>query len=110
MPLHDGDTWELSARDDNMLVGSLTFKNADFPWVICDFDPTAEFEKYEQLFRDESELAERIAISDDEDTVQAWESKYQEITEQLKLVALGDANPIIDFLLHIYENEAHFRA
>jgi hypothetical protein len=110
MPLNDGDTWELTSKTDDTLVAKMVFKSGDFPWVICDFQPTEVFEQYRKLFNDELELLDQTAISDSDENWTIWGDKYQEIIDTLKLVALDKANPVGDFLLHIYDKEAHFRA
>jgi hypothetical protein len=108
MPLHEGDTWELRSRNDDRLIGTLTLKNADFPWVICDFRPTEAFETYRELFAQDDEILDRLSSDPHADWTE-YDHLYDRITGALKLVAIGDANPVEDFLLHIYDDEACFR-
>ncbi len=108
MPLQPGDTWELRTREGDELVGLLRFAETDFPWVICDFEPTAAFESYRPTFERLNALADEAETNDN--LWDEWDVLYQTITAELKLVALGNANPIDDFLLNIYDAQAHFRA
>ena len=85
------------------LLGVLISKTTDFPWVSCDFNPTAAFEEVQPLFDEELKLLEA-------DLMDAWQSAYDRINALgLRLIDTTDETDIGEFLLHIRGNEAWLR-
>ena|SRR5689334_17923847 len=95
--------WEL--RQGKTLLGTLERTGQGWPWALCRFQPTTEFEVYRPLFVEELRLFDR-----DDFDAGAWKSAYQRISELgLVLWPCGPARPVRDFLLHIRDDEGWFR-
>lgn len=71
----DSTQWEL--RHENVLLGRLTSYAWDFPWLDCEFEPTAAFEQYRDLFEDEFRLLNPEMESDEHR--EAWEAAFNKI-------------------------------
>lgn len=94
--------WELRERNSGVLVAVLPFKDADFPWVICHFEPMPLFKDHKPLFDELSSL--------DEDNDERGDELDEELNRRLKLVLVsGEWPEIARFLMHIGEEEAHFQ-
>jgi hypothetical protein len=101
-----GERWALYEGDD--LLGTLTRRDTDMPWFICDFSPTDVFERQYRSRFDES-----LRLMDSADTREEWdvyEKFYTGLVEHLRLEAEPQAAKVTDFLLHIEGSEARFRA
>ena len=84
------------------LLATLRKADADQSWFICAFEPTPAFEEYRTLFEEE----ERI-LNGPGDTFELWEAAYARIDALgLRLVPNDGTEDIIEFLLHVYGNEA----
>lgn len=94
--------WEL--RKGSTLLGTLTWKDQDMPWFICDFVATPEFEPYRDLFEQEARL------DDSDHYVETFEALYAQIG---KLNLSLHINDVFDdenvYLLHIDGSKASFR-
>jgi hypothetical protein len=85
------------------LLGVLRLTGSDFPWVNCEFEPTAAFAGVQPVFQEELRLLES-------DNMDAWQMAYDEINALgLQLIVARDETVISEFVLHIYGNEASFR-
>ena len=96
------DSWILKAGAE--ILGILTFKEQDQPWVVCYFQAEPEFAKYESYFKEELRLL-------DLDDMTSWEQAYSAI-DGLGLVlepVNHEEEKITDFILHIRGDEAWFR-
>lgn len=77
----------------------------DWPWYICDFQPTAEFEQYRPLFDMELELLE------DKGATEEWDVAYGKIEELKLTLAYPAESKVTDiFLIHIEDDTARFKA
>ena len=76
----------------------------DWPWYICDFQATIEFEPYRVLFERERALLEGAGATE------AWELAYGKI-EDLKLtIGYPDDGKVSEqFMLHIDGKQARFK-
>ena len=89
-------------REGDVLVGRLHEYSLDFPWVLCKFEPTAEFGDLKELFAEEMSLLK----------AENWHESQQvyfEIERRVKLIYPEDPSMIESFVLHIDGNEAWFR-
>jgi hypothetical protein len=96
------DSWILKAGAE--ILGILTFKEQDQPWVVCYFQAEPEFAKYESYFKEELRLL-------DLDDMTSWEQAYSAI-DGLRLVlepVNDEEGKMMDFILHIRGDEAWFR-
>jgi hypothetical protein len=94
------DTWEL--RRGNTLIGRLVGYDQDMFWYSCHFQPSPEFQQYEQLF------SEGKALTKDEQQ-EEWGAWYEKINSLgLQLIRLRDGEIASEFILYINE-DAHFR-
>ena len=96
------DSWILKAGAE--ILGMLTFKDQDQPWVICYFQAKPAFAKYESYFKEELRLL-------DLDDMISWEQAYSAI-DCLELVlepVNQEGEKVTDFILHISGAEAWFR-
>ena len=95
--------WEL--RKDEIILGILTVRDYDSPWLICHFEPTSDFERYRPIFDEEWNL------EPDDSSSEEWDAWYQAVVELgLTLVAVREKQSAKEFILHIAVNEASFRA
>lgn len=67
--------WEL--RRGDVLLGRLTSYAWDFPWLDCDFEPTADFEQYRSMFEDEFRLLNPGMDSDEH--LEEWNAAFSKI-------------------------------
>ena len=96
-----GDTWQLICG--TKILGTLTYRTVDQPTFHCDFSPTPDFAAIAPLF-----AAELNSLN--ADRMDQWEKDYQKIDALgLRLVPIGAAPEIEEFLLHIEGNTAWFR-
>jgi len=94
---------ELHLKRGEELLGVLRSKDTDFPWVNCEFEPSASFAKVQPLFEEELTLL-------DADMMDEWQIAYDRISDLgLQLMDTKDEKDIGEFLLHIRGNEAWFR-
>jgi hypothetical protein len=96
------DSWILKAGAE--ILGMLTFKEQDQPWVVCYFQAKPAFAKFESYFKEE------LRLLDLEDMI-SWEQAYSAI-DGLGLVleqVNQEEEKIMDFILHIRGDEAWFR-
>lgn len=63
------DSWILKAGAE--ILGILTFKEQDQPWVVCYFQAEPAFAKYEPYFKEELRLLEL-------DDMISWEQAYSQ--------------------------------
>jgi len=95
---------KLHLKRGEELLGVLRSKATDFPWVDCEFEPTAAFATVQPLFEEELTLL-------DADRMNAWQIAYDRINALgLQLIDAKDEKDIGEFLLHIRGNEAWFRS
>lgn len=96
------DTWEL--HKDQVLLGTLEQYDLDWPWLMCRFHATPEFEEYRSLF------AEEVRLLDASGDSETWELAYQKIDDlQLTLHSKGQGQAYKAFLIHIKNDAAWFR-
>lgn len=82
-----------------ILLGILTLKDTDFPWVNCTFVPTPAFATVKPLFDAELTVPEA-----------EWDQLYQQIIDLGLQLVNPERDQCIDmFLLHIEGNKASFR-
>lgn len=95
---------QLHLKRGEELLGVLLSKATDFPWVNCEFEPTASFKEVQPLFDEELNLL-------DADLMDAWQNAYDRINALgLQLIDTKDEKDIGEFLLHIRGNEAWFHS
>ncbi|HEY0428549.1 MAG TPA: hypothetical protein VGC76_12280 [Pyrinomonadaceae bacterium] len=88
---------------EDKLLGTLRSYDLDFPWAICKFEATEEFQKIKPIFDEE------LKLSESED-FEKWKEVYKQIESlNLKLISAEDERIIEEFLLHIKDDEAWFR-
>jgi hypothetical protein len=91
-------------RGDVLLAVLSNIHLYDWPWYICDFQPTIEFEPYRVLFERELELLEGAGATE------AWDLAYGKIEDlKLTIVYPGDAKVSDQFMLHIDGEQARFK-
>ena len=94
---------KLHLKRGEHLLGVLIVKTTDFPWVKCEFMPTASFSEAQPLFDEELNLLEAEAMD-------AWQRAYERINALgLRLMDTQNGKDIGEFLLHIRGNKAWFR-
>jgi hypothetical protein len=85
------------------LLGRLTLKEIDQPFLFCEFQPTEAFDEFKPLFDREVELLET-------GDMETWDEAYNRINDLgLTLFNPDGEIDIKEFLLHIQNNEAWFR-
>jgi len=87
----------------DVLLGTLTSTDDDFPWHHGTFDPAPAFEEVRPLFDRERELL-------DAERFDEWEAAWEAVVAlglRLELTATGAT--IDEFLLHIEGNRAWWR-
>ena len=88
----------------DILLGILKPYEYDFPWINCHFESTSAFDEIRALFENELTVIQSTDIS-------AWEKSYDPIKSlDLRLVSPDGMNELDDFLLHVKNDEAWFRA
>ena len=89
------------------MLGTLTLREVDQPWLQCDFSPSAGYVEVAPFFA--SELA---ALNAEPFDSESWERQYSKIDAlALSLAPIGQARTIGDtFLLHIDGKNAWFRS
>jgi hypothetical protein len=92
-------------RGDNLLAILSNIRLFDWPWYICDFQPTAEFEQYRPLFDME------LALLEDKGATEEWDVAYGKIEELKLTLAYPLESKVTDiFLIHIEGDTARFKA
>jgi hypothetical protein len=104
MAIRTDNRWQLVSGD--RILGTLTFRDPDQPFLICDFSPTPEFAAIEPLFVTELEILNTSPFD-----AELWEQEYQKIDAlELRLVPVGDSQAIDgQLLLHIEGKTTRFR-
>jgi len=95
-------SWELIKNSE--VLGILTEKDINMPFVNCEFVAHPPFASYKAMFDKELRLL-------NSDQMDQWEKAYSDINE-LGLILEpnnSEAELITEFLLHIKGNEAWFR-
>ena|SRR5262252_1226593 len=88
----------------DILLGILKPYEYDFPWINCRFEAAAAFDEIKALFEDELTVMRSRDIN-------AWEESYDKIKSlDLRLVSPDGKNELDEFLLHVRNDEAWFRA
>jgi hypothetical protein len=96
-PVREFSTLQLMQGE--IILGTLTFKDIDFPWVNCTFEPTPDFNAVKPLFDAE------LRAQEDE-----WDQVYDKIFALGLQLVNHERNQCIDeFLLHIEDDWASFR-
>ncbi|MFJ1592159.1 hypothetical protein ACIOD0_18170 [Kitasatospora albolonga] len=99
--------WRL--RRGAELVGEIAVDGGDFPWLHGRFLPGPAFDPaVRQLFDRELALLERLEEDESDESAEAWERAYDEVTRTLALVGPEGA-AVAEFLLHIRGDRAWFR-
>lgn len=96
------DIWEL--RKGDTVLGALTLKEQDMFWFTCNFEPTAAFEPYRDIF------AHQAHLLDTEHGMDSFDALYAQIGElslSLHINDMFDDKNV--YLLHILEDQAWFR-
>ncbi|MGI5350514.1 hypothetical protein ACQEU8_20395 [Streptomyces sp. CA-250714] len=94
----ENGTWRVMRQD--VLIGTITVEEADFPWLRGSFVPEPSFSQVKPWFDDALALMEA-------DDFEGFEAAYDRIPRELTLVS--PSGPVADFLLHIDGDEAWFR-
>lgn len=88
----------------NEVLGSLTLNdNSDFPWLSCDFNPTATYAAYKSLFEEANKL---MATNEAEAKDEIWERIS---SLNLRLESLKDGEEIEPVAIYIEGQQARFR-
>src|SRR5262245_42655471 len=96
----------IELRKDHILLGTLNnIRLYDWPWYVCEFRATQEFEVYHSLFDEE------VNILESEGANARWDSAYEKIEKlNLTLIYVETAKTATIFLLHIEGDKARFKA
>lgn len=100
--------WEL--RKDDAILGGFDQCGMDWPWVMCRFTATDEFETYRPLFAEETRLMDLEDKTEADDA--AWEAAMDRLSQLgLTLVLFYEDKVWVyrNFMLHIRGEEGWFR-
>ncbi|MEU8246875.1 hypothetical protein [Nonomuraea sp. NPDC048916] len=84
------------------LVGEIMIVGTDQPWLHGRFTAGPAFRDLEPLFQEELALIDHL-----EEEYERWETLYERIARQLRLIA--PTGPVPEFLLHVQGDHAWFR-
>ena len=93
---------DLSLVRGQTVLARITHAEPDQPWFDADFAPTADFESVRPMFERASDLLQREAWAD-------WEDSWDDMRDAGVRLRFDDSHEVEEFVLHVEGTRCRFR-